>query len=565
MGYVKGKPDPAWWISQIRQGIAFRKKFARENKWDTWRNYYRGNWVSGTLPVNLFFRMMRTTVPRIYFRNPSISVTANKPGPEQQAFSQLIERIDNKLIRTMQVKQQIKRIVQNCFMFGTGIGKLGFGAQFTPTPDLGETINPHSGDEIFEYNMNIRDNMPWFLSVHPGHFIVPAGLMNYEDTRWVANWIQRPLHDVQSDPRLKHTANLKASAERVTGAQNQPMLQGGDKPDMVDLVEIRDAKFKKVILLAPFATDKVLLEDDDEMQLNGRLSYYPAVFNDDDEVFWGVADSQILEPQQLELNEIRTLEMKHRRLSIAKILAKRNSLKQEEIERLLSEDVLAVVQVDGELSDIETRMVSEIPMALRQAGVEVMNDVRENLGFSRNQSGNFSESGGRHSATEAQIVAQAAEIRVDERKDMIADILVNMFEDLHKVIFDKWNEEQVVSISGPNGLPVWVAFKPAMLKAASYDLNIDPDTAMPMTQAARTERANGVYNVLKDNPLIDPEQLTKYYLHELHGVQFDNMMRSLGQTFGQGQGQNPDQPLSTEQYVQMLSQNQQQKGSGTGA
>src|SRR4026209_402946 len=129
-GYISGHADAEWWMHEIRRGIAFRRKSAMEHRWDTWRKYYRGQWAKGTLPVNLFFRMIRMTVPRVYFRNPSISIIATKPGVEQMALSQLVERVDNKLIRAMRMKQSLKSMVQQAFLMGTAVGTLGYGSQY---------------------------------------------------------------------------------------------------------------------------------------------------------------------------------------------------------------------------------------------------------------------------------------------------------------------------------------------------------------------------------------------------------------------------------------------------
>ncbi len=107
-GYLKNnasKPDVMWWNSQIRKGLTFRKESAYEEKWDIWRRYYRNEFKPGVLPSNIFFKMIRTIVPRIYFRNPSISVQSAKPGMENLIFSKLVERVDNKILRQMKIKK----------------------------------------------------------------------------------------------------------------------------------------------------------------------------------------------------------------------------------------------------------------------------------------------------------------------------------------------------------------------------------------------------------------------------------------------------------------------------
>lgn len=338
-------------------------------------------------------------------------------------------------------------------------------------------------------------------------------------------------------------------------------------PDMVDLVIIRDKKFRKVMVLAPYSSTKPLFYDDDDMQINGRCGAYPLVFNEDDEVFWGVSDSIILDPQQREMNQIRTLQMKHRRMEIVKIFAKRNTLKAEEIDKMTDEEVLAVVQIDGELSDLQFKEVAQEPQGLRMAGQEVLNDVRDNLGFSRNQEGNYQTGSaggaGRVSATEAQIVQAASEIRIDERRDMTADLITDAFTDINTIIFEEWKDEQVVGLMGPNAQPVWVQFKPQALKGVEYLMDIDPDSALPLTKGMREQKASQMYAMLKTNPLIDPEKLTKYLLHEMHGVDFDDMMRGLG-AMRDTQGGNPSQPISQEQYIQQMAAAKGQPPGGGG-
>lgn len=562
-GYEKGKPDVSYWIRELSRGIRFRRDYALEAKWPTWRNYYRGRWNRDVLPVNLFFRMIRTIVPRVYFRNPSISITSTMPGEENQMLSHILERVDNKLIRTMKVKNQIKKAIQDAFMFGTGVCKLGYGAQFTFTPEEGSTVNPVSKkNEVFEYSSIVQDNMPWFMRTPTGNFIVPDGLVEYEDARWSATWIRRDPWDVQNDPRLKHSKELKGTGTDTTQMSGLPAKKP-DKIGSVDLVEIRDRKFKTVFVLAPYESDKVLYYDEDEMQINGHMTNYPLIFNGDDEVFWGVPDSIILEPQQIELNEVRTLQMKHRRISLVKLLYRNKAITEEQLAKLIDYTVGAAIGIDGDpMTDVRPLQVGDIPKDLFMAGNEIMNDVRENMGFSRNQSGNYAEGSADRTATEARIIEMATEIRVDERKDMVADMLEDIVVDMHNIIFERWSGEQVIDIAGPDGLPVWVAYTPDMLKAGRYKVNVDPDSAVPETAELRLARGFKVYEILKMNPLIDPVKLTKYLLHELPGTAYDNLMRDSVLQGGGAQGTNPQNPLTPQQYMDTMGKARQNTGGG---
>ena len=54
-GYIRKRPDTGYWESQIHAGKEFRRKFAYEQEWSKWRDFYRGNWAPGVMPLNLFY------------------------------------------------------------------------------------------------------------------------------------------------------------------------------------------------------------------------------------------------------------------------------------------------------------------------------------------------------------------------------------------------------------------------------------------------------------------------------------------------------------------------------
>jgi hypothetical protein len=539
--------DKTYWDDQINSGKDFRKKYAREGEWDTWRAYYRGHWQDNILPVNLFFSLIRTVVPRVYFRNPGISITPGMPGPLVAAFAQVLERTSNKLVTMMKLKKQIKKVVQDSFMFGTGALKLGFGAQYTPTPQPGERVEaPLTGrGRQIEFHSLVNPNMPWLLRVHPGNFIVPEGTEDIEDARWVANEIHRALHDVKADPRFKNTADLKPTRTRdLTKSKSktkQPLEQ-------IVLYEIKDREYRRVIVMAE-GTQKELFMEPDELQQDGNVNYYPLVFNQDDEVFWGVPESAILEPQQLEINEVNTKMMQHWRLSIVKVLAAIGAIDKDEAEKMVSPEVAPIVWVNAErVADAIVSMTATgVPPELLAIKAMLRDDVREQQGMSRNQAGQYADKA-ITTATEASIVDAAASLRVDERRDMVSDMLVEAFRGVHSVIFNHWTKEEVIDIAGPGGIPLWVRFRGSMLKEGAYVVQVDPDTMVPQTRDVRMQKAAYVYNTLKQNPLIDPIKLTRYLLREFHGVEYDDLMRGMPKGAG-----GPQNPLSMAQFAGLQS------------
>jgi hypothetical protein len=105
-----------------------------------------------------------------------------------------------------------------------------------------------------------------------------------------------------------------------------------------------------------------------------------------------------------------------------------------------------------------------------------------------------------------------------------------------------------MDVMGPGGVPLWIQFTPAMLAEGAFRLNIDPDTATPKTRELREAKAMEVYQVFKENPLIDPRELTRYLLREMHGVEYDALMRGMPE----GAGLTQQRPLQIGEYTQIL-------------
>ena len=557
-------PDPIWWMEEIRKGIEDRNKKAHRNKWEKWRKWYRGMYSANELPENVFFKMLRTMVPRVYFRNPSVSISPRKQQQGQLdywVFAQILEQIDNALFDRIHLKKAMKKAVQDGFMFGTGVVKLGFGGQFTTRPEpTGSTEAPQNkkGQRI-EYNSFILPDTPWVLRVPTGRFIVPANSLEWESCRWAAHEERRHIDDVQSDPRLKNVADLAPGVLTSPGDTEINKIA-----DQVSQVEIRDKKSGEVFIVAPTQKNKVLAVEDDTLQFDGRLPFFPIQFNPDDDTFWAVPDAQILEPHQIEMNEIRRVVRMHRRISLIKFLTRKGALDADSLAKLMSpNEVGAVLMADKDaasLSEVLKEMTTaDIPAGLLKAEQMEQQSIQEILGMGVNQFGEYAPGSADRSATEAMIVNQAVQIRSDERRDIVADVIVDITEHMNHLILQQWDGEQVVSIVGPAGEDIWVKFKASDIKALEYDVRVDPDSTVPETKAIRRQNAVQRYQLFAQDQMIDPMKLRRRTLTELGGPSDVDLLAA--QTSGEGvqaltqpgqPGSSAQNPMQAAQVLQLL-------------
>jgi hypothetical protein len=559
-----GNPNPhtersvGWWQEEIKRGLLYQELYGRPQEWRRYRGYYRHQWTPGTaMPVNMVFSIIRSMIPQVYFHNPRVFVTAQKPGMELHART--VEATDNQLIREMGLKKQIKRIIQDAGIQGSGVIWRGYDSEYGWDPTK---LDPTTGDSTLtfldkrgyriEYNAYVAPGMPWALRAELESTIFPWGTRDVKNAPWVAMRVLRPLDDVKSDPKYRNTGSL-------TPVRLMPQSGGQDeyskileRVEYAEMWQIRDVKTGEIVVVA-IDHPHFLRREEDEMQIDG-VPFHWFVFNDDPVFPWGIPDARIMEPQQLELNETRKLAMYHRRVAIVKALVKKGAIKKEEMDKLLDEDVKAMVNVEseGSIREAVEFVNSQIPQDLHAWAELIRGDIREVTGYGRNQLG--VAQGDRTTATEARLVSGAHEIRVDERRDLAADLLEEIMRGVNQTIFKFWTTRRVVQVVGPSGLPGWIEYTGEELRG-EYNYRIDPNNGAPVSGVTRKQDAAQLLQLWagigKGAP--PPPELSRYIFSSYEGINVEALVSQLSALFGQNvaglPGGSPENPASLQQAL----------------
>jgi hypothetical protein len=572
--------DLQWMKDSIKSGLKFQERVAHSQMWATYKAYYRHEFPAGIIPVNLVFSILRSTVPQIYFRNPAVSLTPTKPGIEFELHARLMEDVDNWLLRELSTKYQIKKMINDAFLCGIANGFIGFDSEFGYDPSKTVAGTPASltlfdkkGDRI-EYNSNIYPGMPWFLRARPEDVVYPWGCEDKSTAEWVALRVFRPLDDIKKDKKYTGTADLNGSfVQRRTTGEGTTYPNFMEEKDLkdhewVELWQVHDAKTREILALT-MDHDKFLRKEEDLMQIDG-LPVETITFNPDPDYIYGIPDTRIIEPQLLELNEIRTQAMKHRRIDIVKMLFKKGVLARSEIEKLLNENVQAAVEVDTDAPDLRQAIMPMTPGAttiladMERAGEVVRGDIRESVGFSRSSTGEFQ--GKTHiTAKETEIVNWANQIRIDERRDMVADLLTNVVRKFNQLVFTYWNTDIVRSIIGPDGAKYWIRFNPSEIKG-EYGIKVDPTNAVPVDQRTKRQEAIEMSQAWASmNPgqakmgIPAPAELQRYFFSQYDGIDIDKLLAQQGQP-QPGAGMNPQQAVPPGAAADIMRGRMQQGG-----
>lgn len=548
------------WQEAIKLGLRYRRIYGRHQDWKRYKQYYRGFFGQNQVPVNIIYSTIRSMIPQVYFRNPKVYITPDRPG--YFPHSRVLERLNNWLIREMGIKNTMKSMLLDTALCGRGVGILGYDSEFGFSPKhaspeiLGDvtttSFDSDSGDRI-EYNYNCKPGMPWYLRCNPNDFVVPWGTNRWEEAPWFAFRKMRTLKDIKADPKYENTGELKAyyrSAMDNSDSADIKLTDNNAELDWIELWQVHDQKTGKVFALT-LDCEEFLRNERDHLQIEG-LPARTLGFNEDPDYFWWMSDCRLIEQQQLEINDVRTMSKYHRRVSLLKVLYDRQLIKKEEMEKLLDGDVKAAIGIDGggmngDIKKAVALFQSHVPPDLAAAAAEIREDVREIVGFSRNQMGSFESPSGRRTATEADIVRQAAMIRIDERRDIMADHLTDIVRGVNQIIFENWSQEHVIDILGADGARYWVRFTGKEIKG-EFTYKINPEEAIFTSR--QTQRADSLQfmQLAQQIPGLDIGYLTQAYASTFDWLDPKLLFP------GQGVGRNPEQAMPFNQFMAMNQQ-----------
>jgi len=563
----------ARWEDRLKSGQDYMKDYARPNNWHLYRNYYRGEFDQGTAgkrkySIAIIFAILRSMIPRIYFTSPAITVTNRVPG--YYLASKIVQKIDNKLIQDKKLKYVMKEIIREAGLCGTIPILNGYDSAYGYDPSFKEPIvNEQTGEEIdvgstllqfdkktgdrLEYNSLIKPGEPWTDNIKPEKFIVPYGYSRLWRVPWVARLYTRRLEDVKLDRRLSNTKDLKANGVTVFNwfkeqQLHQKMVSKDEKEEYVFLWEIRDLRTGRMMIMQE-GNKKFLYNEMDYLQKFGN-PYMELTFNYDPETFWGLPDAKYLEDQQLAVNETRTIQMETRRLSKLRFPYDENIIEPEEVEKVMTEDSGAGIKCNGDIDKAIKPFQVYVPPDLNIDVDAIRKDAREMIGYGRNQVGEFE--GGRRTATESNIVNMATQIRVSERKDIVADLLTDIIKKYNKYIFSEWHVSQVEDIVGPDGKRYWVEFTHKQIDS-NYGFKIDPESGQPVSSDQRRQEAIAAAQYIQNSPTVQMamqagkpppynlEALDRYVLSQFDTVPLEEIMPPRA-----GTGNNPEQPMPLE-------------------
>lgn len=460
-------------IREIRQnissGMAWLKNGNYQGKdfrWDFWKQntaWLRCDWSEGlkkkdseTFVVNNPFSNHHTTGPTLYFHDPYINAEAKKPEFERDVGTGEIARDDTGravvksdnyvAARLMQIrinhenKQiKLKDIIKRCASharghFGIGWAKIGY-QRFT----------------VSNFN-NDRENKTnyWIDWCDPRSIVFDWRAVEAKKIRWIAQEIVMPRADVEA-LGLRISPNYVGKLPEWLSDRDKQAndfssygssATKGPQGDLVVFWEYHDLVQNTIdwVLLDGPAEDWFFMT---ETSLNPYpfegSCFKPLVLTADDDDLIGITDIQPVQDQILAINRMRTREVHHLDNYGTGVIYEDGAITPKAREHYLKTPYGWLLKVaKGFFNKVKFQGTPSIGSDHYNMSQVHKDEMRTTLAITDYQQGG---SDVQRKATEAQIITSAASLRVEEKRDIISDFVIELVRALAAMI-QKFDDEE---------------------------------------------------------------------------------------------------------------------------
>jgi len=519
------------WFDEIDKGLEYRRLYAREDGWNTLEQLFSNRHPSQVIAgPNLMIATGDSLLSALTVPYPYITVKARDSSSLANAVIQ--ERLDNTLMDDLDICEEVVNATHYAFLWGKAFFKLGYDSEFGYAKkfDYGQVHNKEMGFSMTQFNtknqrieFRAQAGMPWIKAIQPHDIVVPWGTRDLKHAPWIAHRVVRHIDEVRDDVKYRgRSVQASLTIQDAVKSYESPMRPyrigkemyriGGVRgnTEYVELWEIHDQRTAKIYVIAT-GHESFLRNEEDLLQIDG-LPFVEMGFNPKSGKIWVTSDAEYLLNAQLELADIALQGQKHRRARVIKFLMEEGLMDEAEIENFLSADVGALAQfkrvTEGSIRDKVFPMQVQADTGVLMEAEHVRRNSREMVGLSANQAGEF-DSSSRRSATEATIVSNASNMRMNRRQGQIALSYKAIFKKLNPICWEFWRTPQVVEILGPDGEMMYKQITGDQIKGEfRYDVgfSINP----PEGLAQRRQNAMNMYMMLRQDPLVDPVQLRRH-------------------------------------------------------
>lgn len=527
------------WATKIRE-----RETAMQPRWNDWQKYlklYRMDFSESDLPpedsvwLNYLFALCRVILPSIYFRNPDVLVSPR--GITRQEYAAMKERLLKYQIGEIGFEREMRRVIFDCLITGTGVLKLGFGPALRKPERARSSIEAvnnlmedffERGNDIYgpptetekgtedSFDQRISSDNPFAIRLSPVYFLCDPLATTLDDARWVCHRVLRPLDEIQSSKR--YPKNLTAGIQATHLLQNQVAMNQVNAPlpgprslslaqsfnNLVMLYEIWDREKDKLLVLDSWHMNNgggsFLRSEDNPYAIDG-FPFEILVFNPDPDEPFGVSDAMTWYNPTRALNMIDTMQYSHIKRFLRKYIAKKGTLIEGAEAKLTSPVDGAIVEVNGE-PDNAIRPLVDAPITGDLYSLRDVLQGRLNFisGVTEQKRGVVERA---KTATEASIMDEQSRIRESDRLYVVSMFVEKVLRKLLQLDEQFLDASYVAFVTGPEALMMWQNEAPQILRA-EVDVKIRVGSSAFISREIRAKQLLDFLNLTSGLSEVNP-------------------------------------------------------------
>ncbi len=456
------------------------------------------------IDVNMVHSTVKAVLPPLWLSDPFVTVkatTSKWKGVDNVHNAEKTEIEINYWIRELNVRDQVKQVVTDGEATNLGYLYLGY--------------HSSSNDVSDEHDPVHKKGQPFVLRVSPKDVLVPPGYTDLEKMPWVGIRFRKPLLDLMEKYDKKRMEDVPTDSYSESGNADKD-TEGfssylkSDDAMVVTVIDIWDKRTKKVLKLVP-SHDQFLEEPESwPVKVEGfpLLSYQPESIPDE---YFGTPPISYYLPQNKELNSTRTA-MKKLRSRTKAVIFVDSSIEDEVKEAYAAAkdgDVIGVPIGEGDEGDIRRRILIDPGLPFDNGDLAydaiMKDDIREQSGYGAERRGGGDPNVG--SATASANIEKGVQIREADRGDGVKKLYLGVAKKLWMILKQHPNLKRTRLIAGANAAAMQNVTYTLKELEGDYNFDMDFGAMMADNPVTRASRAGLNYNLMRGDPLVEPNRL----------------------------------------------------------
>lgn len=489
------------WLGRIAHAERYRDEFGNQSgRWSDNIKAMAGDFDTAdelgeeAIDVNMVHSTMRTVLPPLWVTEPRVMVKPrierDDKGADNTIKAEKTEVELNYWMRELEVRQQMKRAILD--MEATNHGYIYVG--WTKTKEEAEA----------ELDPAIRHRRPFVKRLSPTKVLVPAGYTEFEEHPWIDLVFLKSLAETK-ERYGERAADLQATERMAidTGTSDSHYLKDFAESEEAAIVEVHniwDKRTKKVYILAP-NHDRFLEEPKDWPWEADGFPIAHETANEIPDEYWGTPPLNYYSQQQKELNVTRTKMRKKMNRTKSVIFITDVGHDEQEAYKTADDGTLIPIGQDAKFYKDEGIGLSQSDLAYEAV---IKGDILNLTGIGAEQRGAGDPN--IESATASANVEKHAQVRQSDRGDRVRSLYLQIARKLWMVLRQFQTSEQRRRIIGPGNISREVTISKDDLRG-EFDFDLDISAMLADNPSMRQQQAILNYNLLRADPLINPEQL----------------------------------------------------------